>query len=149
MVELRTNKGTIEIELLSDVAPNHVENFLKLARQGFYDGLHFHRVEPGFVVQIGCPYTREDARHPRAGTGGPGYTVAAEFSATPHVRGTLGMARAADPDSAGSQFYICLGDASFLNGKYTVFGQVAGESMAVVDTIQVGDELQSVGGVDE
>ena len=149
MVELVTNKGTFQVELFDDVAPNHCENFLNLAADGFYDGLHFHRVEPGFVVQVGCPHTRDDARDPRAGTGGPGWQVGAEFSDRPHLRGTLGMARSSHPDSAGSQFYICLGEASFLDHNYTVFGEVVGDGMKVVDKIVVGDCLESVGVTDD
>lgn len=149
MVELVTNKGTFQVELYDDVAPKHCENFVKLAGDGFYDGLHFHRVEPGFVVQVGCPHTRENARDPRAGTGGPGWNVPAEFNEREHVRGTLGMARSSHPDSAGSQFYICLGDAQFLDGSYTVFGAVVGDGMQVVDQIQVGDCLESVGVTDD
>ncbi len=149
MVEIITDKGRIELELFDQVAPRHTENFRTLARQGFYDGLRFHRVVPDFVVQAGCPFTREDAHDPRAGTGDPGYRVAAEFSSEPHRRGTLAMARSADPDSAGSQFYICLADAPFLDGKYTVFGRVSGDGMAVVDQIAVGDVIQKVGVVDE
>lgn len=149
MIRIETNKGAFEVELFDDVAPNHAENLRKLARDGFYDGLHIHRVEPNFVVQVGCPYTREDARDPRAGTGGPGYSIDAEFSDKPHERGTLGMARSADPNSAGSQFYICLAEASFLDGNYTVFGRVTGEGMEVVDQLRVGDVLEQVGVVDE
>jgi peptidyl-prolyl cis-trans isomerase B (cyclophilin B) len=109
--------------------------FIKLARQGYYDGLTFHRVEPGFVVQGGCPSG--------TGTGGPGYTLPAEFSELPHVRGTVAMARATNPNSAGSQFYICLDDARFLDRQYTVFGQTT-EGQDVVDAIRVGDVMQRV-----
>ncbi len=149
MVEMVTSKGTIRLELFDDVAAGHVANFLKLAEEGFYDGQHFHRREPNFVVQGGCPYSRDDARHPRVGTGGPGYSIAAEFSDRPHLRGTLGMARSSDPDSAGSQFYICLAPAPFLDGKYTVFGAVLDDGMAVVDTIAVGDAIERVGRIDD
>ncbi len=142
VIELATSRGAVRIELLPEVAPQHVENLLKLVRAGFYDGLRFHRVEPGFVAQVGCPYSRESARDPRVGTGGPGWQVAAEFNDTPHERGTVGMARSADPDSAGSQFYICLDRAPFLDGRYTVFGRVTGEGMAVVDQLQIGDQIE-------
>jgi peptidylprolyl isomerase/peptidyl-prolyl cis-trans isomerase B (cyclophilin B) len=127
--------GAIEMELYPEVAPKTVENFITLAKKGFYDGLTFHRVEPGFVVQGGDPNGN--------GTGGPGYTIKAEFGSEPHVRGTVAMARSSHPDSAGSQFYICLGDAPHLNGKYTVFGKVS-KGMEVVDQIRVGDRMKSV-----
>lgn len=147
-VELETTAGTIRIRLLPETAPGHVANFVKLVRERFYDGLRFHRVEPGFVAQVGCPFSRESARHPRVGTGGPGYQIPAEFSDRPHRRGTVGMARAADPDSAGSQFYICLADAGFLDGKYTVFGEVDEDSMQVVDRVVVGDVIEKARVVD-
>jgi cyclophilin family peptidyl-prolyl cis-trans isomerase len=127
--------GVIEIEFYPEVAPKTVDNFVKLANKGFYNGLTFHRVEPGFVVQGGDP----DGN----GMGGPGYTIKAEFSDRPHERGTLAMARSSDPDSAGSQFYICLAPAPFLDGKYTVFGKVT-KGMDVVDKIRVGDKMKTV-----
>lgn len=127
--------GTIKIEFYPQDAPNTVTNFITLAKKGFYDGLTFHRVEPGFVVQGGDPKGN--------GTGGPGYTVKAEFNKQKHLRGTVAMARAQDPDSAGSQFYICLNPAPFLDGKYTVFGRVV-SGMEVVDGIKVGDKMKSV-----
>ncbi len=127
--------GQIEIELYPDSAPKTVENFTTLAKKGFYDGLTFHRVEPGFVAQGGDPVGN--------GTGGPGYSIKAEFNARPHTRGTVAMARSQDPDSAGSQFYICLAPAPFLDGKYTVFGQVV-KGMDLVDTIRIGDKMKSV-----
>jgi cyclophilin family peptidyl-prolyl cis-trans isomerase len=129
------NGGRIEMDLYPDVAPLTVANFAKLAGSGFYNNLTFHRVEPGFVVQGGDPNGN--------GTGGPGWTVKAEFSNKPHIRGTLAMARAQDPDSAGSQFYICLAPAPFLDGKYTVFGQVT-KGMELVDQIKVGDKMSKV-----
>jgi cyclophilin family peptidyl-prolyl cis-trans isomerase len=129
------NGGRIEMDLFPDVAPLTVANFAKLAGSGFYNNLTFHRVEPGFVVQGGDPNGN--------GTGGPGWTVKAEFSNKPHIRGTLAMARAQDPDSAGSQFYICLAPAPFLDGKYTVFGQVT-KGMELVDQIKVGDKMSKV-----
>src|SRR2546427_4011944 len=108
--------GEIQIELFPEDAPKTVESFIALSKKGFYDGLTFHRVEPGFVAQGGDP--KGD------GTGGPGYTLKAEFNPRKHVRGTVAMARAQNPDSAGSQFYICFAPAPSLGGKYTVFGQV-------------------------
>jgi len=127
--------GEIVIEFFPADAPKTVENFVTLAKKGFYDGLTFHRVEPGFVVQGGDP--KGD------GTGGPGYKVKAEFNKQPHVRGVVAMARSNDPDSAGSQFYITLAPANFLDGKYTVFGKVV-SGMDVVDKIKVGDKMKSV-----
>jgi peptidyl-prolyl cis-trans isomerase B (cyclophilin B) len=132
---IKTDKGEIKGELYPDVAPNTVLNFVTLARDGFYDGLTFHRVEPGFVIQGGCPEGR--------GTGGPGYCIPAEFNATPHKLGALAMARAYDPDSAGSQFYVVLNEATCrqLDGNYTVFGQVT-EGMPVVLGIERGDVIK-------
>jgi peptidyl-prolyl cis-trans isomerase B (cyclophilin B) len=127
--------GTIKIEFYPDSAPNTVANFEKLANSGFYNGLTFHRVEPGFVVQGGDPNGD--------GTGGPGYKIKAEFNNRKHVTGTVAMARASQPDSAGSQFYICLAPASFLDNNYTVFGQVT-EGMDLVQQIRRGDKMASV-----
>lgn len=138
---ITTKKGVITLEFYPDVAPNHVASFIELAQQGFYDGTTFHRVEPGFVVQGGDPYSKTGAGP--VGTGGPGYTLAAEFNDKPHLEGTLAMARSQSPDSAGSQFYICLAPAPFLDGNYTVFGQVI-EGMDVVKQIAVGDVMESV-----
>lgn len=123
---IETNFGTIVLEFYPDVAPEHVENFLKLAKKGFYDGLTFHRIIPGFVIQGGCP--RGD------GTGSAGYTIPAEFSDRKHLTGTLAMARGMDPNSASCQFYICLAPQPSLDGKYTVFGQVI-EGLDVVQAI--------------
>jgi len=131
--------GEIVIEFFPEDAPKTVENFVTLAKKGFYDGLAFHRVEPGFVVQGGDP--KGD------GTGGPGYKIKAEFNKQPHVRGAVAMARSNDPDSAGSQFYITLAPANFLDGKYTVFGKVI-SGMDVVDKIKKGDKMKSVKIVD-
>jgi peptidyl-prolyl cis-trans isomerase B (cyclophilin B) len=132
---IETSKGEMEIEFLPDKAPGHVDNFLDLARKGFYDGTTFHRVIPGFMIQGGDPNTR-DASAPRSrhGTGGPGYTVKAEFNDTPHKRGVVSMARAADPNSAGSQFFICVADAAFLDRQYSAFGRVV-RGMEVADAI--------------
>jgi peptidyl-prolyl cis-trans isomerase B (cyclophilin B) len=136
--------GQITLEFFPADAPKHVENFIKLARQGFYDGQRFHRVEPGFVVQLGDPQSKTlPIDHPAMGTGGPGYTIKAEFNSRKFERGMLGMARKSDPDSAGSQFYIMLGPASHLNGQYTAFGRVT-SGMDVVDSIKVGDRVKSV-----
>ena len=136
--------GEIAIEFFPSDAPKTVENFVKLAGEGFYDGTPFHRVEPGFVVQGGDPLSKTlPAGSGRLGTGGPGYTVKAEFNKQKHERGAVAMARSQDPDSAGSQFYITLGPAHFLDGKYTVFGRVT-SGMNVVDTIRVGDRIKSV-----
>ncbi|MGB8909063.1 MAG: peptidylprolyl isomerase [Candidatus Cybelea sp.] len=135
LVRIATPRGEIVFQLFPDDAPLHTAAFIKLAESGFYDGLKFHRVEPGFVVQGGDP--RGD------GTGGPGYHLKAEFNARPHLRGTVAMARAAAPDSAGSQFYICLDDARFLDGQYTVFGQLT-EGFEALDAIRRGDAMTSV-----
>ncbi|MEK6672248.1 MAG: peptidylprolyl isomerase [Nitrospirota bacterium] len=115
--------GNIEIRFFPDVAPNHVNNFIELAKKGFYDNTIFHRVIPGFMIQGGDPNSKE-ADKSRHGTGGPGYTVKAEFNSKPHKRGALSMARAAQPDSAGSQFFICVADSNFLDRQYTLFGEV-------------------------
>jgi peptidyl-prolyl cis-trans isomerase B (cyclophilin B) len=122
---IETKFGEIEIEFLNDKAPGHVKNFLDLARKGFYDGTTFHRVIPGFMIQGGCPNTK-DAKRPKDahGTGGPGYTIKAEFNDTPHKRGVVSMARSKDPNSAGSQFFICVADSGFLDRQYTAFGRV-------------------------
>ena len=130
---IETKFGEITLKFFPEVAPNHVNNFIELARDGFYDGTVFHRIVPGFVIQGGDPNTKSNDRS-RYGTGGPGYTLKAEFSKLPHKRGTLSMARAAHPDSAGSQFFICVADAPFLDGEYTVFGEVT-KGMDVVDKI--------------
>jgi peptidyl-prolyl cis-trans isomerase B (cyclophilin B) len=120
---IETKFGTIELKFFPDVAPNHVGNFIELAKKGFYDGTTFHRVIPGFMIQGGDPNSKNPDRSTH-GAGGPGYQIKAEFSQKPHKRGTLSMARAANPDSAGSQFFICVKDAPFLDRQYTVFGEV-------------------------
>jgi cyclophilin family peptidyl-prolyl cis-trans isomerase len=130
---IETDLGSIELKFFPEVAPNHVHNFIELAKKGFYDGTTFHRVIPGFMIQGGDPNSKEHDRS-RHGMGGPGYTVKAEFNSRPHKRGTLSMARAADPDSAGSQFFICVADSPFLDGNYTVFGEVI-SGMETVDRI--------------
>jgi peptidyl-prolyl cis-trans isomerase B (cyclophilin B) len=132
---LKTPLGEMEIEFFPDKAPGHVKNFLDLARKGFYDGTTFHRVIPGFMIQGGDPNTR-DPRAPRSehGTGGPGHTVKAEFNDTSHKRGIVSMARSQDPNSAGSQFFIVVKDAPYLDRNYTAFGQV-------VRGIEVADKI--------
>ena len=127
-LELDTTHGKIVLDMLPDVAPGHVGNLLGLAKIGYYDGLTFHRIIPGFMIQGGCP---EDS-----GSGGPGYNIPAEFNKTPHEAGVVSMARTRDPDSAGSQFFICLDRQPHLDGQYTAFGKTANaESLAVVKAI--------------
>ncbi len=130
MLYLELERGRVAIEMRPDLAPNHVARIKELARQGFYDGVPFHRVIPGFMAQTGDPTG--------AGTGGSGQKLKAEFSREPHVRGTVSMARAASPDSADSQFFICFAPAPHLNGQYTVWGRVT-EGMDLVDGIKKGD----------
>ncbi len=130
---IQTKFGNMKIEFFEDQAPGHVKNFKDLAKKGFYDGTLFHRVIPGFMIQGGDPNTRNQSREMH-GMGGPGYTIDAEFSDIPHDRGIVSMARAQDPDSAGSQFFIVVKDAHFLDRKYTVFGRVT-EGMEVADKI--------------
>ncbi len=137
---IETKFGDISLQLFPDVAPAHVENFLKLAGSGFYDGTLFHRVIPGFMIQGGDPHSK-DTNRALHGTGGPGYTIDAEFNDEPHVRGVLSMARSRDPHSAGSQFFIVVKDSNFLDGKYTVFGKVV-DGMDVVDKIVAVDRDQ-------
>src|ERR671918_178519 len=131
---ITTRFGDIEVELYSDSAPKTVENFKDLTKKGFYDGLIFHRIIPGFVIQGGDPYTRDTTNRTRWGTGGPGWNIKAEFNKNTHTRGVLSMARSQDPDSAGSQFFIVLKDSNFLDGQYTVFGRVI-FGMDIVDKI--------------
>jgi peptidyl-prolyl cis-trans isomerase B (cyclophilin B) len=121
---IHTAYGAMKIELWPDVAPKTVENFVKLSKQGFYDGTAFHRIVAGFMIQGGDPLTKDPANAPHYGTGGPGYTIRAEFNDRPHVRGVISMARSSDPHSAGSQFFICHGDARFLDRQYTAFGKL-------------------------
>lgn len=130
---IETGFGNIVFEFLPDKAPGHVENFKKLAREGFYDGTTFHRVIPGFMIQGGDPNSRDDDRS-NDGLGGPGYTIPAEFNDVSHARGIVSMARARDPNSAGSQFFIVVADSPFLDRQYTVFGRVI-EGMEVADKI--------------
>ena len=130
---IETKLGKIELKFFPDVAPNHVNNFIELAQKGFYDGTTFHRVIPKFMIQGGDPNSKSPDRS-KHGTGGPGYSVKAEFNDHPHKRGTLSTARSNQPDSAGSQFFICVAEASFLNKQYTVFGEVV-TGMEVADKI--------------
>lgn len=132
--------GQIRVEFFPEDAPKTVENFITLTKKGYYNGLTFHRVVPGFVVQGGDP--KGD------GTGGPGYTIKAEFNKRKHERGSLAMARSQHPDSAGSQFYITYGPQPHLDGNYTVFGQVV-SGMEHVDRIKQGDRMTSVVIVEE
>lgn len=127
---IETEKGTFRIQLKPDIAIQTVNSFVFLAREGYYDGVTFHRVIPGFMAQGGDPTG--------TGSGGPGYTLPAEFSDTPYVRGTVGMARTADPDSGGSQFFITFGEQPNLNGQYTVFGEIT-EGMDVIDSLAPRD----------
>ena len=132
---IETTQGPIKIEFYPDVAPNHVKNFQDLASKGFYNGVVFHRIVPGFVIQVGDPNTKSDnSSRDNWGTGGPGYTINEEFNSIPHERGILSMARTNDPNSAGSQFFIVLNDSKFLDNQYTVFGKVT-EGLEVVDKI--------------
>jgi len=121
---IKTTAGEMVIEFWPDVAPNTVENFKKLARQGFYDGTCFHRIIKGFMIQGGDPKTKDASKEAEWGTGDPGYKIKAEFNPRKHVRGVISMARAASPDSAGCQFFICLDAAPSLDNKYTAFGKV-------------------------
>ncbi|MEX2146338.1 MAG: peptidylprolyl isomerase [Candidatus Rokuibacteriota bacterium] len=136
--------GEIRIEFYPADAPKTVENFMKLARDGFYDGTTFHRVEPTFVIQGGDPLSKTLPQgDPKLGTGDPGYKIKAEVNTQKHDRGAVAMARSQHPDSAGSQFYITLGNANFLDGKYTVFGRVT-NGMDVVDRVRPGDRMKFV-----
>lgn len=119
---IKTTCGEMVIEFWPDVAPVTVQNFKKLAREGFFNGTAFHRIVKGFMIQGGDPLSKRD--DPLVGTGGPGYTIKAEFNERSHARGVISMARSSEPDSAGSQFFICLADATFLDGKYTAFGKL-------------------------
>jgi peptidyl-prolyl cis-trans isomerase B (cyclophilin B) len=121
---INTTEGTMVVEFWTDAAPNTIANFKKLANSGFYDGTAFHRVIKGFMIQGGDPLTKDPSKEDMWGTGGPGYQIKAEFNDHPHVRGVISMARSNDPDSAGSQFFICHGDPSFLDHQYTTFGKL-------------------------
>ncbi len=148
--EIKTAKGTMKIELYEKETPNTVANFVKLARSGFYDGLRFHRVIPGFVIQGGCPYSRNQG-DPRVGTGGPGWTIKCETSAQRqyHDRGVLSMAHAGK-DTGGSQFFICHNreNTQHLDGVHTCFGKVV-QGLDVIDQIRPGDLIENVKIVEE
>ena len=140
---IKTAHGEMTVEFWPDVAPKTVENFKKLARENFYDGTAFHRIVKGFMIQGGDPLTKDANQESRWGTGGPGHRVKAEFSDRSHVRGVISMARSQDPDSAGSQFFICLADAKFLDRNYTAFGQlVSGDEVLE----QLGNTPTTAGG---
>jgi peptidyl-prolyl cis-trans isomerase B (cyclophilin B) len=121
---IKTSEGEMIAQFWPEVAPNTVENFKKLARSGFYDGTAFHRIVKGFMIQGGDPLTKDPAKESRYGTGDPGYKIKAEFNDRSHERGVLSMARSSDPDSAGSQFFICLANVSRLDHQYTTFGKI-------------------------
>ncbi|MDR0513606.1 MAG: peptidylprolyl isomerase [Coriobacteriaceae bacterium] len=154
---IKTSKGDIRVRLAGTDAPVHVGNFVELANKGFYDNLKFHRHVPGFVIQGGCPNTRDLSPEEVAqragspfsglGTGGPGYTIKEEFTTNPHNKhldGALAMARSQDPNSAGSQFYLCLGPQHALDDGYTVFGQAI-DGLEVIRELRVGDVIEGVG----
>jgi peptidyl-prolyl cis-trans isomerase B (cyclophilin B) len=132
---IKTNEGEMVVEFWTDAAPNTIENFKKLARQGFYDGTIFHRIVKGFMIQGGDPNSKDTAKESSFGQGGPGYEIKAEFNNHSHDRGILSMARGPDPDSAGSQFFICLAPVRRLDGQYTTFGKL----------IKGGDVLEKIG----
>jgi peptidyl-prolyl cis-trans isomerase B (cyclophilin B) len=121
---IKTNEGEMVVEFWTDAAPNTIENFKKLARQGFYDGTVFHRIVKGFMIQGGDPNSKDTAKESSYGQGGPGYEIKAEFNNHSHDRGVISMARGPDPDSAGSQFFICLAPVRRLDGQYTTFGKL-------------------------
>jgi peptidyl-prolyl cis-trans isomerase B (cyclophilin B) len=140
---IKTSAGEMVIEFWPDVAPKTVQNFKDLARKGFYDGTCFHRIVKGFMIQGGDPLTKDPEAEGRWGTGGPGHKVKAEFNDKAHVRGVLSMARSQDPDSAGSQFFICLADAKFLDRQYTAFGKlIKGDDVLA----KLGDTATTRGG---
>jgi peptidyl-prolyl cis-trans isomerase B (cyclophilin B) len=135
---VETTAGPMTFEFFPDKAPGHVENFVKLAEKGFYDNTVFHRVIKGFMIQGGCPQG--------TGTGGPGYQIKAEFNDTKHVKGIVSMARSQDPNSAGSQFFVCHGDAGFLDKQYTAFGRIVGaDSLATLDKIATAPVVSARG----
>lgn len=149
---IKTNKGTIRVQLAGNDAPIHVGNFVELATKGFYDNLKFHRYVPNFVIQGGDPNTRDATSQQVAsgagpfGMGGPGYTIKQEYTTNPnnsHEDGALAMARSQMPDSAGSQFYLCLGPQHFLDPNYTVFGQTI-EGKEVIGTLRAGDVIETI-----
>ncbi|HKP02484.1 MAG TPA: peptidylprolyl isomerase [Chthoniobacterales bacterium] len=141
----KTSEGELVAEFWPDVAPKTVENFKKLAKSGFYDGTAFHRIIKGFMAQGGDPLTKDASKESMWGTGDPGYKIKAEFNAKKHERGVLSMARSADPDSAGSQFFLCFGPAPALDNKYTAFGKVI-KGDAVLDKLANVPVTQSASG---
>ena len=149
--EIKTEKGTMHVTLYAQEVPGTVENFVKLAKQHFYDGLRFHRVIPDFVIQGGCPFSR-DLRDPRVGTGGPGWQIKCETSAPRqrHDRGVLSMAHAGK-DTGGSQFFICHNrqNTQHLDGVHTCFGIVDEQDWPIIDSIRPGDLIESITIVDE
>ena len=146
---IQTNQGPITIEFLPEVAPNHVENFKRLAQDGFYNDTIFHRIISNFMIQGGDPNTKGNASQRNSwGTGGPGYLVDEEFNDVPHVRGIVSMARTSDPNSAGSQFFIVTNDSQFLDGQYTAFGRVV-QGMDTVDKIAGLPTTSSFGQADQ
>lgn len=153
---IKTSKGDIRVKLAGNDAPIHVGNFVELANKGFYDNLKFHRYVPGFVIQGGCPHTRDctpeevvagvESGMSMFGTGNPGYSIKEEFTTNPnniHKDGTLAMARSQNPNSAGSQFYLCLGPQPMLDDGYTVFGDTI-EGLDVIDSLRVGDVIETI-----
>jgi peptidyl-prolyl cis-trans isomerase B (cyclophilin B) len=132
---IKTNEGAMVVQFWTDAAPNTIENFKKLARSGFYDGTIFHRIVKGFMIQGGDPNSKDPGKESRYGEGGPGYKIKAEFNDHSHQRGVISMAREPDPDSAGSQFFICLAPVPRLDGEYTTFGKL----------IKGDDVLQKIG----
>src|SRR5881409_1142290 len=133
---IKTSEGEMVVQFWTDAAPNTIENFKKLARTGFYDGTIFHRIIKGFMIQGGDPNSKDPGKENRYGEGGPGYEIKAEFNDHSHERGVISMARSSDPDSAGSQFFICLAPVPRLNGQYTTFGKL----------IKGDDVLEKIGG---
>ncbi len=143
---IKTSEGEMVLEFWPEVAPGHVENFKKLAKQGFYDGTCFHRVIKGFMIQGGDPLTKDDSKQAMWGTGGPGYQIKAEFNDKSHTRGVLSMARSQDPNSAGSQFFICHGNPTFLDHQYTAFGKLikGDDVLEKIATTQTGGQDRPV-----
>src|SRR5919106_1992195 len=139
---IKTSEGEMVVQFWTDAAPKTIENFKKLAREGFYDGTVFHRIVKGFVIQGGDPTTKNDSNKGAWGTGGPGYEINGEFNNISHARGIVSMARSADPNSAGSQFFIVLNDSKFLDNQYTVFGRVV-KGMDAVDKIAALGTVQN------
>jgi peptidyl-prolyl cis-trans isomerase B (cyclophilin B) len=135
---IKSRHGEIVIKFHEDLAPKHVESFKKLAKEGFYDGTSFHRVIPDFMIQGGDPNSKDADKRHLHGTGGPGYSIPAEFSKKNHTRGIVSAARSSDPNSAGSQFFVCVADSPWLDGQYSIFGEVT-EGMDVADKI-VGEK---------